>query len=92
MEVLLPAELTVLFHSSENTARLVHRTGFPYKKQLLPVTNPKAKKVKAAQGEHLHQFSSLGLFGHICVLIDLLGYDTDIINQGWPSSTYRRVT
>ena len=40
----------------------------------------------------MHQSSSLGYFSHTCVLIELLGYDTDILNQGWPSSTFRRAT
>ena len=88
----MPAELTVLLHTSENTARLVHRTGFRYKKLLLPVTNHQGKNLKDSQEEQVHQSRSLGSFSHICILIELLGYDTNILNQGWPSSNYRKDT
>jgi hypothetical protein len=88
----VPAELIILFHSSENTARLVHRTGFRYEKLLLPLTNHQANNLKTAQVEHLHQSRSLGPFSHTSILTELLAYDTDILNQGLPSSTYRRAT
>lgn len=53
---------------------------------------PRGKTLKAAQEEQLHLSRSLGPFSHICMLIELLGPDTDILTQGWPSSTYRRGT